>query len=464
MLYMLSIVLTTAFLGVYFQAGGYFIINSPIIDYYRLLYKVLRKIIHSLTIPTQGPILNERGFYSNRNESIVKNNSMIHPTPTKTTSNSSPVVETIYIIESDGHTYHELGGGNYRTPTASSTVNYPNASNIEKEVSQDTAVLHRLITITTVVGGVGIGLLVTGTLIYMRLRAKRKRMKAEMNLYHNNSSFASYLSNIAGINKRKRARRQHQCNHHSDNDDNNNDDNNNDDNNNDHNHQNSSSNSHHHHQQLTTNTTGPSESSSNLPMNPTFQESIEMNIIPSAPPDPVLLDEQVRSRRQISMISQQQAFTEPISASPPSAIPLPSAPSAKELMMAQPSSSPSPSSLSITAATTTPLPPLHSSSSRLYHRRNISSSSSSTSPSTSHHTNLSESTSSTHHHNQRQQQQQHDFLKPTTIHENELQGHSPVTPDIPPPAYTPSAPPLFVLPPSHRRRSADEISLDRYRH
>lgn len=317
--------------------------------------------------------------------------------------------------------------------------------------------LHRLITITTVVGGVGIALLIAGTIVYIRLRAKRKRMKAEMNLYHQNGSFTSYLSNITGVNRRKRRRqRSHQHENSNDNDDNNSNNDQNHDHNNTNNNNNNDSNQH----SSTTNIIRTSDTS-NLPSNPSFQESIEMNVIPSAPPEPVLLNVPVRNRRQISMISQQQSFVEPISPIPSSVTPLPSAPSAKELMMNQPSSSSSSPS---------------SPSTNLYHRRNTSLTSSvntntispprlivnhydisSTSNSNRHNTNLSRSTSST-------QQYQNNFLKPSTINEDELHDRSPVTPDIPPPAYTPSAPPLFILPPSRRRRSADEVSLDRYRH
>lgn len=387
----------------------------------------------NLISPSAPPQLIAREDYTSFNQTTAaterdhhKKNSSSSSRTTKT-DNPPPSVTTIIIIQSNGQTYHELGGGpSTTTPNSNGDGNGmqdPNESSIEAQVDQDNAVLKRLITISTVVGGVGIAMIIGGTIVYLRLRSKRRRRRQLKAMRHGDEqSSSSYLHSDTGNDEPPPS--------------------------------------------------PPTPRLSSSPdegqRQPPDAETIEMSLmIPSAPPEPTLLPTHLRERHQQSMLLQQD--------SPPA----PSAPSAKELEMNLPSSltyqhhhnnnSPhsAPSSASSSSSSShngnqvsirvsPPSPskqdhqPLHSTLTA------TASTSSPPSLSRSHNLHLKPTAGST--------DSDSSSSRPTNLATSSDQTHQPpLTPDLPPPAYTPSAPPLFVLPPSQRRRSADQLSLDRYR-
>ncbi|SAM04930.1 hypothetical protein [Absidia glauca] len=374
--------------------------------------------------------LHAREDYSNFNLTD-HHNSNDSSEPTKTNKyprlQQPPSVTTIIIIQtSNGQTYHELGGGT--SPTTSSSndgVGDPNGGDVNAVTDHDNKVLKRIISITTVVGGVGIVLIIAGTVLFVRMRSKQRRMKLIQQCQLPSSSIISGTHGSG----------------------------------NDTNHQRNQS---------------SSSSSSASPSNPQDdEEAIEMTSTtsPSAPPETIFLPDHSRSRLLQSL--QLQTLIPPSSStfSPPtaSATPAPSAPSAKELELS--SSPPALPLLTISSPLGQQplLPPsstydqdspdtTHSISESSPSSPSPSSPSSPLSPASP----LSSSSSSS----SRATPALHLKSMAGTPGSNSTdQIHPPptLTPELPPPAYTPSAPPLFALPPSRRRRSADELSLDRYK-
>ncbi|CAO3596775.1 unnamed protein product [Absidia cylindrospora] len=162
---------------------------------------------------------------------------------------------------------------------------------------------------------------------------------------------------------------------------------------------------------------------------PPDNRDFSANVVPSAPFEPTILPTHLRERRMISTLSQQLAPTSPSSTTTP----LPSAPSTKELEMNV-----------LSAPSNVDLQP---SSSNGYHRHSSSLSTSSPPLPTA------SAIPSSHSKPTYETQTQDNISSPPL----------PSTLDLPPPIYTPSAPPLYLLPPNRRRRSADQLSLDRYR-
>ncbi|CAO3586183.1 unnamed protein product [Absidia cylindrospora] len=428
-----------------------------------LLFLLLLNLVHSLENHTSrrirkrdstaSPTLIARGDYSSFNESNApfdqykKKTSTQTFGPTKTTSsNEQPSVTTIIIIQSNGQTYHELGGGPSPTNGGSNdgNVNDPNESNIEAQVDHDNQVLKRMISISTVVGGVGVLMIIAGTIIFIRLRTKRRRIKAI-----NHYSTAHFDDTEGDDNDTGHARHQR--------------------------HLSSASAAtyippHQHQHQSPV-------SSPSIPNSPTSgdspHEAIEMTTMcPSAPPEPTLLPSHIRERHRQSLLSQQRMppSLPPISTSLPSSQPAPSAPSAKELEMNLPSSSSANPTFhsSPTIEVSSPTSPSKQNSHQfdtIHSPTLLRSSAAATSSSTA----SSSSSSSSSSPSRATGPCLH--LKPTAGSDGSDQPTTsppdqprpPLTPDIPPPAYTPSAPPLYILPPSQRRRSADQLSLDRYR-
>ncbi|KAI8074663.1 hypothetical protein BC940DRAFT_288786 [Gongronella butleri] len=421
---------------------------------------------------------------------------------TVVTSGTDDEVTTIVIISSNGHTYYDLGH-NGNSPT--NGVQDPNAGQIESQVNKDAAEVQKLIAISTVVGGVGVGVIIAGAIFYIRYRNKQNRLKCNHPDHHHHHHHDA-ADSPSTRRRRHRRRRQHQ--HRCDDDE-------------------SGSPSspcpdptsetpasaseqptsgpihppppvhliaHAHHPSLTSSNSHdvvqiPMESAPASPRSPTSPTStnvataspilatatpltasaavsastglplttmpplmeydaIEMaNLQPSAPLEPTLSDHVVPERLQYSIIHQQRA--------PPRAPPVPSAPPAKELelteterrrryMQQQQHLQPELGASSSTAATAPQQlypsipPPLNLAAIAVH-------TSSSTSP-LSNGKSLAGSTDN-----------------PSQDDEHDDNDNVPATPDVPPPAYTASAPPLFNLPPPRRRRSADDISLDRYR-
>ncbi|SAM06093.1 hypothetical protein [Absidia glauca] len=404
-----------------------------------LLFLLQLSLVHSLDSntnrqrkrnlipPSATPRLIAREDYSSFNQTTAvpemdhhkKNSSSNRSSRTTKTDNPPPSVTTIIIIQSNGQTYHELGGGpSTTTPNSNGGGNGmedPNESSIEAQVDQDNAVLKRLITISTVVGGVGIAMIIGGTIIYLRLRSKRRRRRQLKAMRHDDEQPPSpRLHDDTGTDEPPPS-----------------------------------------------SPTPPASSSPDeAQRQPLGTEAIEMSlIIPSAPPEPTLLPAHLRQRHQQSMLLQQDST------------PAPSAPSAKELEMNLPSSltyqhqHSNNSPLSPSTPSSSP----SSSSSSSYHSNQVSICISPPSPSKQDHHQLLHSTqtatSSTS--SPPSLSRPHNLhLKPTAgptgsdssssrpadISTSDQTHQPPLTPDLPPPAYTPSAPPLFILPPSQRRR------------
>ncbi|ORZ17215.1 hypothetical protein BCR42DRAFT_414148 [Absidia repens] len=448
-----------------------------------LLFLLLLNLVHSLENHTSrrirkkdstaAPTLIARGDYSSFNESespfdqYQKKTSTHTFEATKTTSlNNQPSVTTIIIIQSNGQTYHELGGGPSPTSNGGSNdgdVNDPNESNIQAQVDHDNEVLKRMISISTVVGGVGVLMIIAGTLIFIRLRAKRRRIKAI-----NHYSTAHFGDTDGNDDDTGHARHQRQLS------------------------STSAANyipphQHQHQHQHQSPISSPS-----IPNSPTMgdgpHEAIEMTTMcPSAPPEPTLLPSHIRERHRQSLLSQQRMppSLPPISTSSPSSQPAPSAPSAKELEMNLPSSSANPTSThsSPTIEISSPTSPLKQNSHRfdtshsptlLRESGAAAATGQSTLTTTSSSTISPSSSSPSSSPPQSRATGPCLHLKPTAGSDGSEQPTTsttsppdqprpPLTPEMPPPAYTPSAPPLYILPPSQRRRSADQLSLDRYR-
>ncbi|KAI8342392.1 hypothetical protein BC941DRAFT_412613 [Chlamydoabsidia padenii] len=349
-----------------------------------LLFLLQLSMVHSLgnnrrkrnhILPTTALPLDKREDYSSFT-TTEEHRWKYHISKASSKTTNQPSVTTVIIIQTNNQqTYHELGGGNGSSAT---TNGMGDPNNIEAQVNQDNAVLKRLITISTVVGGLGVVAIISGTIIYFRLRTKRRRQMKTLRYDTNN---------------------------------------------------NNNSTGHRRHDSTSVSvTTHHSQRHDSIGQQDV--ETIEMPmILPSAPPEPVLLPP--RERHQQSMLMQQHHSVLPSS-------PAPSAPSAKELELNLPSSSSthfSPSSSStvdpISIHVSPPSPPVNQNSTLSIHPKKPSAGSDDANSSSG----------------------------STTIDQARL--HPPL--DIPPPAYTPSAPPLFILPPSQRRRSADQLSLDRYR-
>ncbi|ORZ19916.1 hypothetical protein BCR42DRAFT_226238 [Absidia repens] len=333
------------------------------------------------------------------------------PTPVKTRVKGGPTVTTIIIIQTTGgQTYNELGsGGSTGTATNADPNNGdgevdPNDEDIQAKGDQDDSALKRMISIPTVVGGIAIAAIIAGAFVFFRLRAKRRRTKA-LRLCQELSS-SDLRGNEGGTGTDYNGGHQRQQSNLST----------------------ATYASHHHHLQPL--------SPLSPPDNRDFSANVMPSVVPSAPLEPTILPTHLRERRMLSTLSQQLApNSPPLSSTAP---PLPSAPSTKELEMNAPST---PATVSCTNVDLQP------SSSNCHHRHPSSLSTSSPSPSTA------SVIPSSHSKSTDETQMLGDISSPQLSS----------TPDLPPPAYSPSAPPLFSLPPNRRRRSADQLSLDRYR-
>ncbi|KAI9258047.1 hypothetical protein BDA99DRAFT_573337 [Phascolomyces articulosus] len=317
---------------------------------------------------------------------------------------------------------------------------------IAEQLEQDQAALKRMVTILSVVGGVGAIAVVATIVIFTRLRVK-KRKQRELELEE-----AELRDDERHPNKSNTLQQQRTSSSNDDDDNYQNDDDDDDDDD---------------HTALSQQRQRPRHNDDN---DDTLDVSMERQDgpIPSAPPAPSFLeDQQPRRRNIISMVTSQNAA------------PAPSAPTAKELDAAADHAQKDISILNHIPGTSSshyhPLPhrppPSSSSSSssspktHRHHRSDDKPSSSTTTtdpyasltihtnnhtplrppppPSTSNTAPTTMSTTSTacphceHHHHH------HHHHHPSHHH------HSPMDPpELPPPAYTPSAPPLYALPES----------------
>ncbi|KAI8337213.1 hypothetical protein BC941DRAFT_427077 [Chlamydoabsidia padenii] len=327
------------------------------------LFVLLFKWIHCLNIthshwkrhsttPTTAHLVGREDYtsFNETNDQQLKSRE-----PTKTTNR--PSVTTVIIIQTNGHTYHELGGG-----TGSNSDNGmtdPNDANIQAEIHQDNKEVKRMISIVTVVGGVGLCAIITGTLLFIRSKKRRQRTKSSRQSQH--SSLDGSDNSTISIDTPTSQSQQYESRR--------------------------------------------------------SQQVIEISSsTPSAPLEPMIPPNHIPSLPSTVSIA-----------------PAPSAPSAKELEMNLLSSKPLLS-----------LP---------FNQPSLSTSNHSPLDTTQTMT-LSQSSSSS----------RHIPNLPTTRINGLKNTDQPLsTPELPPPAYTPSPLPVYILPPSQRRRSADQLSLDRYR-
>ncbi|ORX49802.1 hypothetical protein DM01DRAFT_1337945 [Hesseltinella vesiculosa] len=427
------------------------------------VYLVLCLLFLSLVLGQAAPThdLVERGDYGNiptpSDPDATHHSAMgkTSPSPKPTIAPSSVVTDftTIIIITSNGNTFYEMGTNGGAQPT---DVGDPNAGQIAEEASKDAAAeVRKLIAISTVVGGVGMGAVIAAAIFYVRYRNRQRQRlhkcyhpdHADHDLPHppplsvhrprhrhqrslsdpfDNSSSPHSLDNTAAheyplstlspasptLSQDGRAPSM------------------------------PTSFGNHSRQTLDSSPTSPSSAHAILPSPSASASSpaapqTALAVLPpppltlynssleaSAPLAPYLSNNEI-PERQLYTIHQQQRS--PVSES--SGTPLPSAPSAKEIEL---------QALAAAASSSSSQQPYP----RLYPTLPTFDTSSHSNPSSTSPCQKS--------------------LAGSIEDSAEEELAVPPTPDIPPPAYTPNAP-LFVLPPPRRRRSADDISLDRFR-